>query len=407
MAYPAGELECIRGLACRVAEIAAEPRMTAILARWRDVSALRKPDRAPVWCKPVGCWSEILPTSSLVCRDPGLRDIELELRKIVFKREVDDDTPVPPYIEAPAVFQVTPRNIYGLEINHTPSDSPGGAWAYDPPLKSEADFDRLVLPEYHYDAAATRANRDRMREILGGVLPVKVAVNVSWEGTLGTAAANLRGLETMMLDTLDHPDWLHRLMAVVRDAALRHLDCAEATGVLRTNAYDPMMGSGPVGAIPPGGRPTCANLWCMANSQEFDQVSPAAWQEFCLEYQKPILRRFGFTGYGCCENLTRKLDGVLTIPNLRIVTCGAWTNLDTVIEKTNRRYCIMWRQKASDVVFARREDEIRGPLEDGARRLRGCYYQIVLRELQTMAGHSDRLHVWTRLAKEAAEKYAS
>lgn len=36
----------------------------------------------------------------------------------------------------------------------------------------------------------------------------------------------------------------------------------------------------------------------------------------------------------------------------------------------------------------------------------GCYYQVVLRELQTLAGHADRLQVWTQLAKEAVSRYA-
>jgi hypothetical protein len=30
----------------------------------------------------------------------------------------------------------------------------------------------------------------------------------------------------------------------------------------------------------------------------------------------------------------------------------------------------------------------------------------LLRELETLAGHPDRLHVWTQFAKEAAEKYS-
>jgi hypothetical protein len=33
-------------------------------------------------------------------------------------------------------------------------------------------------------------------------------------------------------------------------------------------------------------------------------------------------------------------------------------------------------------------------------------FQVVLRELETLAGHPDRLHRWTRLAIEAAETYA-
>ncbi len=34
------------------------------------------------------------------------------------------------------------------------------------------------------------------------------------------------------------------------------------------------------------------------------------------------------------------------------------------------------------------------------------HYQIVLRELETLAGHPHRLHEWTQYAKEAAEKHS-
>jgi hypothetical protein len=144
----------------------------------------------------------------------------------------------------------------------------------------------------------------------------------------------------------------------------------------------------------------------MANSQEFDQVSPAMWEEFCLRYQLPIFERFGLVGYGCCENLTHKIDGVMRIPNLRIFVCSAWTDLDRVIERAGGRCCIMWRQKASDVVFPDDTAALRRALFDGAKRLSGCRYQVVLRELQTLAGHTDRLHAWTRHAKDAAEANA-
>ena len=77
-----------------------------------------------------------------------------------------------------------------------------------------------------------------------------------------------------------------------------------------------------------------------------------------------------------------------------------------MIAKAGPRYAIQWRQKASDVVFPDDVAAIQRHLEDGARRLRGCHYHIVLRELQTLAGHPDRLHAWTKLAIAAAEKYA-
>ena len=183
------------------------------------------------------------------------------------------------------------------------------------------------------------------------------------------------------------------------------MDQIEATGLLTPNDVGPMTCSDPIGLPNKEGHYTCANLWCMANSQEFDQVSPAMWEEFLLAYQRPIFERFGLVGYGCCENLTHKIDGVLGIPNLRIFTCSAWTDLDKVIEKVGTRHCIMWRQKASAVVYAD-EQQLRDDLLDGTRRLQGHYYQVVLRELQTLAGNADRLHVWTRLGTEAAERYA-
>ena len=101
----------------------------------------------------------------------------------------------------------------------------------------------------------------------------------------------------------------------------------------------------------------------MANSQEFQGVSPGMWREFCLEYQRPIIEQFGLSGYGCCENLTQKIDGVLSLKNLRIFVCSAWTSLEAVQEAVGQDYVIMWRQKASDVVFPDDVETIRRDLD--------------------------------------------
>ena len=71
-----------------------------------------------------------------------------------------------------------------------------------------------------------------------------------------------------------------------------------------------------------------------------------------------------------------------------------------------QEYVIMWRQKASDVVFPDDVETIRRDLEQGCRQLQGYHYQIVLRELQTLSGHPNRLHEWTRATIEMAHKYA-
>jgi hypothetical protein len=403
---PVQEVALVRELAGQVMAIAQEPRMAAILQRWRDVNALRVPDRAPVWCRPVGCWRELLPPEALGCRHPWLRGVEYGFRQLLLKRAIDDDTPVEASFAVPVAFDVDPPNWWGVEVKRHASAATGGAWAYDPPLKTDADFDRLVLPRVTVNAGETQRRLEQAAELFAGIMPVRQVCTPPLGATLGTPAADLRGLAPLMLDMLDAPELLHRLMAFLRDAAMGVLDQVEALGLITPNTADPMTCSDPLAPPSPAGTYSLQHCWGMANSQEFDQVSAAMWEEFCLDYQRPLLARYGLVGYGCCENLTCKLDGVFSLPNLRIITCSAWTNLERVIERAGTDYCIMWRQKASDVVFPDDLATIRQGLEAGLERLRGCRYQIVLRELETLAGHPDRLSEWTRLAKELAARYA-
>ncbi len=401
------ERDLVRELARSVAQIALSSENEIIRKRWRDVNALRKPDRAPILCRPVGCWKEIIPPESLVCQEPWLRGWEYEFRQILHKYHLGDDSPLDSFFSVPGRFDVDPSNTWGVEVGRHTSSSADGAWAYDPPLKSEADFEKLRLPNYWYNETATREILDRTQELFGDILPARLQIGPGYDSaTLGTAAADLRGLEQTMMDMIDQPGMMHRLMAYLLKARIQLLDTWEATGLLTPNNTGAMLCSDPIGPEPQAGGYTLKHCWCAGNSQEFDQVSPDMWEDFCLNYQKPIFERFGLVCYGCCENLTHKIDRVLSIPNLRIFVCSAWTNLDAVLDRINTNYCIMWRQKASEVVFPDDPQVLRYNLEEGARRLQGRRYQIVLRELQTLCGRPDRLLVWTNIAKEVAAKYA-
>ena len=396
----------VRRLANEVAEIANSPENATIQKRWRDVNALRKPDRAPVWCRPVGAWSEILPDSDLECADPWLRRFETQFRRTLIKHDIRDDTPVSRSISVPAAFDIQPSNVWGVDVVHHDSGVDGGSWIYAPPLKTVEDYDRLQTPTFTYDPDETQRRLDRVHDLLGDILPPRLTCGAPLTATLVTPAADLRGLTQIMYDMAAEPEWMHRLMAYLRDTVLSAMEQVKATGLLTPNNSGPMTCSDPLGATSKEQPTGYHNMWVMANSQELDPVSPAMWREFCLEYQRPIIEQFGLSGYGCCENLTQKIEGVLSLSNLRIFVCSAWTDLRAVQEAVGQDYVIMWRQKASDVVFPDAPETIRRDLETGCRQLQGYYYQIVLRELQTLSGHPNRLHEWTQFAKEAAERYA-
>ena len=148
----AEEIKYVRELAAEVVNIASEPRMAAIKQRWCDVNGLRRPDHSPVWCNPVGLWSELLPDSTLGCRDPLLRNLELTFKKLLIKRKIDDDTPINDYFKSGMVFDVTPENVWGVDIVRESLETEGSAWQYKSALQTPSDFDRLaawISARYH------------------------------------------------------------------------------------------------------------------------------------------------------------------------------------------------------------------------------------------------------------------
>ncbi len=400
------ERATIRKLATQLAERAASDEYAARRQRWRAVNALRRPDRAPVWCRPVGCWQELIPPESLECQDSWHRRIELTLRQHLYKDSIGDDSIVEPWWGVSAVFDRDQQYTWGMETGRLIGETDVGGWRYDTPIKTEEDFEKVSVPTYTYNERKTNEALERMAELLGDIVPVRLTCGSPLGAGLGGAVDKLRGMGTMMLDLAERPHVMHRLVRTLLEGTLRAMRTVEDTGLLTPNTYGPMFCSDPINAAPENGKVRFENLWCVANSQEFDLVSPAMWEQFLLNYQMPILQQYGLVQYGCCENLTQKIDGVLRIPNLRVFVCSAWTDVDKVIAACQDRYTIMWRQKATDVVFATDMGPIRAHLEEGMRKLQGCYYQVVLRELQTLNGRPERLREWVRTAIEVAENYA-
>lgn len=405
MSFEISELNLIRDLARRVSELAQSDEYEIRRRRWRDVNGLRKPDRAPVWLRPAGVWKELLPQESLTCSDPTLRAMEYRLRQDLIKDEIGDDHVVENWWEVPAVFECDSEFLWGVQTQVLVDSTDLGGWRFKPPLQSVEDFDKVTVPTLTYNEQRTQEAVQRAHDILGDAMPVKLTCGPRLHQTLGAYLDQLRGMGEMMLDLYVQPHLIHRLMAKILEACLRDLRTVEATGLLTPNNYGGMHCSDPINGNPAPGQVRLHNLWADGNSQEFDEVSPRMWEEFLLNYQKPIFQQFGLVHYGCCEDLTQKIQGVLSIPNLRIFVCSAWTSLEKVIEAVDKKYCIMWRQSAAEVTLPDSLEKVEEHLDEGLAKLQGQYYQIVLRELQTVHGHEGRLQEFARLAIDKAEKW--
>ena len=405
MAQPR-ERAVVRDLARRVADLAASDEYEVRRKRWRDVNELRRPDRAPVWCRPARAWREILPESAIVCTDQLCRSIERTLRQHLFKHEVGDDHIVDPWWDVPAVFDCDTPYTWGFRTRNLTASTDLGGFHYDPPIKDPTDYERFTIPTFVYNPTRTRDAMSRVDDVLHDALPVRLTCGPALHGSLNVYLDHLRGMAGMLEDLAFRPHTVHRVLAKMLEGVLRALRSAEDSGVLTPNHFGPMTCSDPVGESEDG-TTRLHNLWISANSQEFQNVSPAMWEEFLLNYQIPVFQQFGRVQYGCCEDLSQKIHGVLRIPNLRVFVSSFWTDLDRVVQACGADYTIMWRQLSAQVTVSTDMDAVRKHLSEGMEKLQGCYYQVVMREIETLGPNPRSLHEWTRLAIDAAEKHAS
>jgi hypothetical protein len=145
-------------------------------------------------------------------------------------------------------------------------------------------------------------------------------------------------------------------------------------------------------------------MWASAEAQELALVGPKQHDEFSLEYEKRLLAPFGLTGYGCCEDLTRKLDRVLTIPNIRRVSISPFADVDACAEQLGSAAIFSWKPHPARLVGAFDEELIRLEIRQtvAAARRHGCVLEMILKDTHTCEHHPERFDRWTRIAMEEA-----
>jgi len=146
-------------------------------------------------------------------------------------------------------------------------------------------------------------------------------------------------------------------------------------------------------------------VWGFLASQEFDQLSPAMYEEFMFDYQLPIMDRFGLVSYGCCENLTDKISILRQSKSLRRIAVTPWADLEKCAERIGTDYVYSWRPNPALMVCTDWDpDRIRSIIRQGLAATRGCFVDIVLKDVQTLQGEPERLARWVQLVRDVMEE---
>jgi hypothetical protein len=405
----AREVEVLRALAARVAELAARPIEAQKRRLWTDHNML-KATRPLIFCDPENGWNEIIRQSDLVCEKPLLRVWEMALRKEIFWGErMGDDRVIEPFFNVPYAYEDSGWGI--AAVQHRSGDN--GSYTWDAPLKDyAADIPRLRFPEIRIDQEATASALSLARELFSERLAVRL--RGIWWWTLGMTwdFITLRGLEAFMMDMYDNPDGIHATMAFLRDGTLKKLEYLEREGLLALNTEGSYVGSGGFGfteELPAPGfdpaRVRTTDMWGFAESQETVGVSTSMFEEFVFPYQLPILERFGLNCYGCCEPIDPRWEAVRRIPRLRRVSCSPWANYRKMADYLGGDYVLS--MKPSPTPLARPfldETEVRASLRRALDETQSCRVEIIMKDNHTLGGNPENATRWCRIAREEAER---
>jgi hypothetical protein len=405
MAFDQHDREILRALAGRVAEIGHDPYQAQRREMWKLHNGLRK-TKPMVLCFPEGAWGEIMPESVLQCTDGLARGIEHHLRqKVYYWDHLRDDNVIEPWVKIGLVWSHTG---WGLEPGYVHSGVDRGAWHFDPPIKDPDDLDKLHFPDLVIDEEATQRNFEAVHAAIGDVIEVKThrRVYIWGEASLVRVLASFRGLDQVMWDMIDRPEWVHKAMSFLRDGTMRFLDQVEAYDKLDLNNADDYVGSGGVGYtddLPAEGftgRVRMKDLWGFAEAQELSRISPAMHEEFALQYQRPLLERFGLTCYGCCEPVTDRLEYIFKIPNLRRISVSPWADLRIAAEGLQDKYVFSWKPNPAQMCGNFDPRRIRQNIRETLDIAKGCVLEMILKDTHTVDQDPSRLSTWVRIAQE-------
>ena len=407
--------EILRRLGGRVAEISADPVMEERRRLWKKLNGLsaERPmiltETFPV-AKDGHEMAEAVPQE---CEGEWARGVERSLRDRIFRYEfVRDDAVVEPRITYETVVE---SSGYGVEESYEygRSEHGRGSYVWDPPLKRlPEDLSRLTPRVDYVNEEETERKRQALLDVFDGVLPVINRNNFWWTQGMTWTAIKLVGLEQLMLAMHDQPQGLRGLMTFLRDDHIQTLDWHEQNGLLTLNNEDDYVGSGggaytdllPQPDYSPGQPARLKDLWGLSESQETVGVSPEMFGEFIFPYQLPVIAKFGFACYGCCEPVDKRWAYVKQIPNLRRVSVSPWSDVAAMAENLGANYVFSRKPSPALVSADWHEDQVLADLRETITVTKGLNVEIVLKDVHTVRGEPWRFQRWVELAHQAIDE---
>ena len=413
---PAADVAAVRGLAARVAELAALPVQRERIREWEALNGLR-PERPMAMLDEIP-WHELAAPGVLAAEElatqsthPFARDVETRLRRELYCwNHMRVDMVVEPYLD---IKKAINRPGWGLRIAEDTIDQGGEVRShhYSDQLASPEDVEKFRALEPSLDAERTAEREAWAHELLDGLLEVRMQGLTAHDGDelafpLWDDIEQLRGTEPILLDFMDRPEHLHAIADRFTAVRLEELDMLETRGLIgygndRIHCTGAQTTELPQAGFDPG-RVRAVDTWTVGRSQLFVSVSDAAFDEFVPAYYARWFARFGLGYFGCCDPLHNRVASVRKIPNVRKVSMSPWAKVQKGAEAIGPDYVFSRKPNPAMVAMdewvpAIAERDFDEVLE--ATRVNGCPVEFTLKDISTCRSDPERLWEWCEIAE--------
>ena len=399
----------VRELAKRVMEIAMSEKHVRMRRRFRDTNDL-KPVRPPLIIEEIP-WHEMNRDGELdcVCEDGRLRGMEYSLRVALYReKHFRCDNYIVPwwgvsksYSNTGIGFSVSEDRLAVDGRNHIVSHR------YHDVLEDESSLevyhDPVITPYPEND----RANMAFAEEIFDGVMPVKLQGHGIYYSPWDQIAM-LRGVEPILIDMSERPEYLHKIMGLFTRGMKCEMDQMEKYGLYEPDLFTvhctPAQFTHREEFDPSFGR--CRDVWFRTMAQMFSTVSPAAHEEFDIQYSVPLASRCAFTYYGCCEPLSDRIDRLKLYPNLRKVGVSPWADVEKSAEALGGNYVLSRKPNPASVAFSTDRDLVRKEIKETVDLCvkYGCPCDITLKDISTVGYKPENLDIWAETASQVLDE---
>ncbi|MBR2907774.1 MAG: hypothetical protein IKC26_07030 [Clostridia bacterium] len=399
--------QIVRELAKRYMELVTTEKQERMLSRMRDTNDLRA-TRPPVILDEIPWYQmDIDGELTCLCEDKTARKTEYGFRKrLYYMKHFKADNLFEPFFRIKRAYDSTGMGVDWKASDEKRTDSTNKIVSreYEDVLEDESALELMHDPVFTLRPDKDAERMEYYTELLGNSIPLRLTGFGFYYNSPWDKITRLRGVEPILMDMYDRPEYLHAIMDKFVSASKAELDFFEQN--LEADIEQISMHCTP-GVITRRADSGLKATWYRGMAQSFGVVSPSMFEEFEVSHILPLAERFGYTYYGCCEPLDDKIEKIKRIPNLRKIGCSPWANVERCAEQIGKDYVLSRKPNPAHVAIETDPEVIRREIEETVQIClkHGCPYDYVLKDISTVSNRPGNLIVWAKTVSDVLDKY--